>query len=85
MTPIRRELEGLAIRDDGAARETWGRDESDQGSFPPDFVVFAESAADVVRVVRACGKHQVPVIPVGARNGKSGGSLPKNILLQEGR
>jgi glycolate oxidase len=76
MTPIRRELEGLAIRDDEAAREAWGRDESDQGSFPPDFVVFAESAADVVRVVRACGKHQVPVIPVGARTGKSGGSLP---------
>lgn len=76
MTTLREELSGLELRDDETAREQWGRDESDQGTYRPELVVFAHSTADVVRVVSACAKHRVPVTPVGGRTGKSGGSLP---------
>ncbi len=64
------------VRDDEGSRETYGHDESDMGDFPSDLVVFATCAADVQTVFRACQKHGVPVTPVAARSGKSGGSLP---------
>ncbi len=76
MKALREELQGLELRDDEASRATWGHDESDQGDFLPELVVFARDAAEVSRVVRACVKHRVPLTPVGARTGKSGGSLP---------
>ncbi|MGA9523993.1 MAG: FAD-linked oxidase C-terminal domain-containing protein [Myxococcaceae bacterium] len=54
----------------------YGRDESGSGEFPSDLVVFAEKTEHVSRVLRTCQQHGVPVTPVGARSGKSGGSLP---------
>ncbi len=56
--------------------EAYGRDESGSGEFPSDLVVLAETTEDVSRVLRTCQQHGVPVTPVGARSGKSGGSLP---------
>jgi glycolate oxidase len=38
-------------------------------------VVRAESEADVVAVLEVASRHRVPVVPVGGRSGKSGGSL----------
>jgi glycolate oxidase len=64
------------VKDDEGSRETYGHDESDMGDFQPDLVVFATCAADVQAVFRLCQKHGVPVTPVAARSGKSGGSLP---------
>jgi len=58
------------------AVEPYGRDESELGSFPPDAVVHATSAEDVRAVLALATRHRVPVVPVGARSGKSGGSLP---------
>ena len=58
------------------AVEPYGRDESELGSFPPDAVVLATSAEDVQAVLALATRHRVPVVPVGARSGKSGGSLP---------
>lgn len=55
--------------------EAYGRDEADLGTFAPDAAVLAEGAADVQAVFAACTRHRVPVIPVGARSGKSGGVL----------
>jgi glycolate oxidase len=60
---------------DAEAREPYGRDESDLGTFPPEAVVRAESAEDVQAVLRLATRLRVPVVPVGARSGKSGGSL----------
>lgn len=76
MKALRDELQGLELRDDAATLTTFGHDESDQGDFPPALVVFPHDTAEVSRVVRACVKHGVPLTPVGARSGKSGGSLP---------
>ena len=67
---------GLDCRADASTLATYGHDESDQGDFPPSLVVFAKSTAHVQTVLRTCLRHRVPVTPVGARTGKSGGSLP---------
>ncbi len=56
-------------------REAYGRDESDLGARPPDAVVLAERAEEVQAVFAAATRHRVPVVPVGARSGKSGGIM----------
>jgi glycolate oxidase len=61
---------------DAEALEPWGRDESDLGSFPPEVVVKVEGEAEIQAVFEVATRHRVPVVPVGARSGKSGGSLP---------
>jgi glycolate oxidase len=55
--------------------DAYGRDESDLGAFPPDAVVLVEGAEDVRAVFEVASRHRVPVTPVAARTGKSGGSL----------
>jgi glycolate oxidase len=64
------------LKRDPEALAAYGRDESDSGEFPSDLVVLAECTEDVSFVLRTCQQHGVPVTPVGARSGKSGGSLP---------
>jgi len=56
--------------------DSYARDASGLGSFPPAAVVFAESREDVQEVLRVASGFAVPVTPCGARTGKSGGSLP---------
>ncbi len=63
------------VADDADRLDPYGRDESDLGAFPPDAVVLVESAEEVRAVFAACARHWVPVVPIGARTGKSGGSL----------
>ena len=53
----------------------YGRDESDLGVFPPDVLVLPRSAAEVSAVLRIARARRLPVVPVAARSGKSGGSL----------
>jgi glycolate oxidase len=55
--------------------EPYGLDESGLGRHPPEILVLAESAADVQRVLEVAAGLRLPVVPVGARSGKSGGSL----------
>ena len=55
--------------------EPYGRDESELGSFPPDAAVLVTSAEEVRRIFAVATRHRVPVVPVAARTGKSGGSL----------
>ncbi len=55
--------------------EPWGRDESELGCFPPEALVRVESEAEIQAVFEVASRHRVPVVPVGARSGKSGGSL----------
>jgi glycolate oxidase len=60
---------------DPERREAYGRDESELGARPPDAVVLVERAEEVQAVFAVATRHRVPVIPVGARSGKSGGIL----------
>lgn len=62
-----------------AVREQHGRDESVFDVPPPQAVVFAESEAEVARVVALCAAHRVPVIPFGA-----GSSLEGHLLAVRG-
>jgi D-lactate dehydrogenase (cytochrome) len=62
-----------------AVREQHGRDESVFDVSPPQAVVFAESEAEVARVVALCAQHRVPVIPYGA-----GSSLEGHLLAVQG-
>jgi len=73
--PAARLLRGAPGSPEGDRLEPYGRDESDLGAFPPDAVVLVESAEEVQAIFRAAARHRVPVVPVGARSGKSGGSL----------
>ncbi len=55
--------------------ESYGRDESELGTFPPEAAVLVTSAQEVRLVFAAAARHRVPGVPVAARTGKSGGSL----------
>lgn len=80
LSKLRAVLEGqlgpALVSDKETDLVTYGRDESDTGEFPAELVVFAENAAHVQAVLRACQTLEVPVTPVAARTGKSGGCLP---------
>lgn len=73
---LARELMPDQFKDDPDQLEAYGRDESDTGDYRADLVVLAQSTADVAKVLAAAQHHRVPVTPVAARSGKSGGSLP---------
>jgi glycolate oxidase len=60
---------------DGERRETYGRDESGLGARPPDVVVQVERAEEIQAIFAVAARHRVPVVPVAARTGKSGGVL----------
>jgi glycolate oxidase len=60
---------------DAEKLEPYGRDESELGVYPPDAAVLAEGAEDVRKVFAIASRHRVPVVPVAARSGKSGGVL----------
>jgi glycolate oxidase len=66
---------GRLVTGDRERLETYGRDESDLGTYPPDTVVLVESAEEVRTVFEVATRHRTPVVPVAARSGKSGGSL----------
>lgn len=68
--------EGLDLSTERDTLAPYGKDESDLGEFPPQALVRATSTAQVSRILALATKHHVPVTPVGARSGKSGGSLP---------
>ncbi|MBX7099168.1 MAG: FAD-binding protein [Myxococcaceae bacterium] len=73
---VRRALEGqVALKADPGTLAVYGHDESDTIDAPPELVAFPENTAQVQAVFRACVANRVPYTPVGARSGKSGGSI----------
>ncbi len=72
---LRAALSPGRVLTDPEALERYGRDESSLGAFPPEVVVLAESAEEVRRVLAVAVRRRIPVVPMGARTGKSGGSL----------
>lgn len=48
-----------------AVRDHHGNDESFHASYSPDAVLFARSKQDVIRAVRICTQHRIPVIAYG--------------------
>lgn len=60
---------------DQETRDNYGRDETEDLSFPPEVVLKPTSPEQVSEILKACNKAKVPVTPIGARTGLSGGSL----------
>ncbi|MBS1569834.1 MAG: FAD-binding protein [Bacteroidetes bacterium] len=53
----------------------YGSDETENLSFPPQVAVRPRTTDEVARTVRLCFNHAIPVTPIGARTGLSGGAL----------
>ncbi|MEM1288110.1 MAG: FAD-linked oxidase C-terminal domain-containing protein [Pseudomonadota bacterium] len=64
---------GEAIRQQHGHTTTWIANQ------PPDGVVFASQADDVVFAVKACAQHNIPIVPFGA-----GSSLEGHVNAAEG-
>ncbi|MFM1932524.1 MAG: hypothetical protein RL226_1827 [Bacteroidota bacterium] len=60
---------------DDATRELYGHDETEDLSFPPEIVLKPGTTDEVVAILRFCNDHRIPVTPLGARTGLSGGAL----------
>jgi glycolate oxidase len=60
---------------DESSRLLYGSDETEDLSFPPDVVVKPSSTEEVAAVMKYCNTHRIPVTPIGARTGLSGGAL----------
>ena len=74
LAAVRSALRASTAADAADTLDAFSRDESGLGDFPPQLVVFPKDTGEVQAVFRACQAHGVPVTPVGARTGKSGGS-----------
>ena len=74
-----RELLGDRVSTSAVVRESHGRDESHHPGFPPDIVVFPETADQVVAVVGLCREHAAPMIPFGV-----GTSLEGHVAALDG-
>lgn len=74
------ELRGLldadGVRTDAAARERYGRDETENLWFAPEVVVLPRTAEQVAAVLLLAHRERLPVTPRGAGTGLSGGALP---------
>jgi D-lactate dehydrogenase (cytochrome) len=60
-----RALLGERLSTASSVREQHGKDESYHAAYAPDAVAFAHSTEEVSAIVKACAKHQTPVIPFG--------------------
>ncbi len=78
--PFLSELTGVLGEDqvwtDADHLEKYGHDETEDLSYPPQVVVRPRTTKEVSDVVRLCARHGVPITPIGARTGLSGGALP---------
>jgi glycolate oxidase len=73
---LTRELGSARVLCTPEAIETYGRDESALGFYPPDAAVLCESRAEIELVLRLAAEHKIPVTPRGAGSGMTGGALP---------
>ncbi len=68
-------VEGPHVHVDEERRNNYGHDETEDLRHPPEVVVRPRTTQEVAAVVRACAAHGVPITPIGARTGLSGGAL----------
>lgn len=53
----------------------YGSDETEDLSFPPEVVVKPKTTQEVSKILQHCYAAHIPVTPIGARTGLSGGAL----------
>jgi D-lactate dehydrogenase (cytochrome) len=67
-----RAIQGAGLSTATAVRDHHSRGESHHAPHLPDAVVFPESNDAVQAIVRACARHQCPVVPFGAGSSLEG-------------
>jgi glycolate oxidase len=72
---LRGAVAGDHVHVDAEHRQTYGHDETEDLSHPPEVVVRPRTTEEVAAVMRLCTAHGIPVTPIGARTGLSGGAL----------
>ena len=55
--------------------EEYGHDETESLIYPPEVLIKPSSVEEVSKVMSYASKHRIPVTPIGARTGLSGGAL----------
>lgn len=63
---------------DEETRKNYGHDETEDFNFPPDAVLKPGSTEEVSAILRLASEEEIPVTPIGARTGLSGGALSLN-------
>ncbi len=64
-----------AILTDSESRTTYGSDETEDLSFPPEVIVKPATTSEVAAILALAARDHVPVTPRGGGTGLSGGSL----------
>ncbi|HBK83405.1 MAG TPA: FAD-binding oxidoreductase [Flavobacterium sp.] len=60
---------------DEATRNHYGHDETEDYIFPPSVVLKPENAQQISAILKVANEFYIPVTPIGARTGLSGGAL----------
>lgn len=60
---------------DEETRNHYGHDETEDYVFPPNVVVKPSSAVEISEILKVANQYKIPVVPIGARTGLSGGAL----------
>jgi len=60
---------------DEETRKNYGHDETEDYNFPPNVVVKPVTVEEVSAIMKLANEHKIPVTPIGARTGLSGGAL----------
>ena len=60
---------------DESTRTHYGHDETEDYSFPPSVVVKPGTVGEVSAIMKLANEYNIPVVPIGARTGLSGGAL----------
>ncbi len=53
----------------------YGHDETESLSYPPEVLIKPTNVESISKIMSYANKHQIPVTPIGARTGLSGGAL----------
>jgi glycolate oxidase len=63
------------IATDLDTRNHYGHDETEDYVFPPSIVVKPANTREISEIIKLANIHKIPVTPIGARTGLSGGAL----------
>jgi glycolate oxidase len=60
---------------DNETRNKYGHDETEDLVFPPNVVVKPSNSIEISEILKLANQFKIPVVPIGARTGLSGGAL----------
>lgn len=75
LTAFREMLTTAQVLFDEEHLHAYGHDETEDLQFPPEVVLKPSKVEEVAAIMRYCNEHGLPVTPIGARTGLSGGAL----------